>query len=156
MIPHGHVPAYLRDMFCAALEYGAAHESWWEWFGSENADRFLWRKRDGGRWSRLDAKARAAWVTGQLVHGTEMMPERILTLLDLEPEQTYAEIARRLRPQVAEGEASGKDAENGTEPPVALRIGIPRDLMDRLTTMSGKMGLSLDDAVRHAIAEWLS
>jgi hypothetical protein len=156
-ISRGRSAAYLRDMFCAALEYGAGHGTWWEWFASENADQFLWRERDGGRWSKLDARARAAWVTGQLVNSTEMIPERLRTLLDFEPGQTYADVARRLRAQVTDEQTSEEGAAGDSASPLAvLRAEIPRELMDRLTAMSARLGLSLDDAVQHAIAEWLS
>lgn len=156
-ISRGRSAAYLRDMFCEALEYGAAHGTWWEWFASENADQFLWRERDGGRWSKLDARARAAWVTGQLVNSTEIIPERICTLLDLEPGQTYADVARRLRAQVT-GEQPSEEgsAVDATSPLAVLRAEIPRELLDRLTAMSAQLGLSLDESVQHAIAEWLS
>jgi hypothetical protein len=156
-IPRGHSAAYVRDMFCEALEYGATHGAWWEWFASENSDQFLWRERDGGRWSKLDARARATWVAGQLVNSTEVIPEHILSLLDLEPGQTYANVARCLRAQVAEEEASGDGTTGDDASSLAiLRAEIPRELMDRLTAMSGQLGLSLDDAVRHAVTEWLN
>jgi hypothetical protein len=156
-IPRGHSAAYVRDMFCEALEYGAAHGAWWEWFASENADQFLWRERDGGRWSKLDARARAAWVADQLVNSTELMPEHMLSLLNLESGQTYADVARRLRTQLAEGEASEDGTTGDSASSLAiLRVEIPRELMDRLAAMSGQLSLSLDDAVRHAITEWLS
>ncbi len=154
-IPRGRSAAYLRDMFCAALEYGAAHGAWWEWFGTENADQFLWRERDGGRWSKLDAKARAAWVADQLVNSTEVVPERIVALLALEPGQTYAGLARRLRAQLSEGETGGDSSGGDADSIAMLRAEIPREMMDRLMRTCDQLGLSLNDAVRHAIAEWL-
>jgi hypothetical protein len=155
MIPRGHAAAYLRDMFCAALAYGESHESWWEWFGTENADQFLWRERDGGRWSKLDAKERAAWVAEQLANSIDVMPDHLLLLLGLESGQTYAEVARRLRAQMDPPEAEEERLIGDAGGQALLRVEISQELMDRLTAMSERMGFSLDDAVRHAIAEWL-
>jgi hypothetical protein len=153
--PYGRSAAYLRDMFCASLEYGATNGAWWEWYGTENADQFLWRERDGGRWSKLGTMERALWVAEQLLESVEEMPEHVLTLLGLEPGQTYGQVARRLYEQVARRESGTTDSPDTANASVTLRVEIPRDLMEQLTATSARMGVSLDDAVRYAIADWI-
>jgi len=158
MTDRHHVPAYLRDMFCAALEYGVVQGDgeWWEWFTTEDADRFQWRERDGGRWAHLDAKARAAWVTEQLLGSTAIMPEHVLTVLGFGPGQTYAVIARRVHGEVVGQETLAASASADDALSVRLYLTIPRALLDQVTAISDRMGLTLDDAVRHALTDWVS
>ena len=142
-------------MFCAALIYGAEHGQWWTWFITPHADEFLWRERDGGRWSTLDAQARAAWVTQQLLHSTAPMPEDVLALLHFAPGQTYGEVARRVQWEVSEEEAGGAPETTADETPRPLHVTIPRALLRQVELASDKLGITLDEAVQRALKDWV-
>jgi hypothetical protein len=94
-------------MSCAALIYTASEGAWWEWLTTTDVDQFLWRERRADEWQHRDARARAAWLADQLLSSTAVVPEQILARHDLELEQTYDAVARRLRPAVTTDEGSG-------------------------------------------------
>lgn len=151
-----HVPAYLRDMFCEALEYGASHERWWEWFVTEHADQFLWRQREGGEWSRLDGKGRARWLIHRLWDSSEIVPEPVLNLLGAAPCQTYAQVAQRLDREISEEPPVIGRGQASKEPMVPFHVNLPRALMDGLTLTSRQMGMTKAEVLRQVLAAWLS
>jgi hypothetical protein len=153
MSTQGHVPAWLRDMFCAALAYGASEGAWWEWFDTLDADQFLWRERRGGEWEHRNARARAVWVLDQLATSTAVVPASILALHHLEAGLTYADVARRLRPSVA-ADACERQPE-GAASMVPFRTCLPRGLLDALTRASAQTGMPREEIIRRALVAWL-
>ncbi len=110
----GHAPVYVRAMLCEAIEYGDQHTGWWEWFDTDAVKQFPWAEQETQRWSGLDARGRARWFTTHLWNCGDVVPAQYLTLLDLPPGMTYAQVIARLRGDLAEpagSSASGPHSE---------------------------------------------
>ncbi len=153
MVGARHTPAYVRNMLCAALEYGDAQGDWRAWLMTTQADQFLWREREGRDWRHLDREGRARWLTDRLWNSTEVVPARVLALLDPAPAQTYAEVVRRLQgTEALSGDERG-DAERALLP---LSVYLPRALVVRLRRASAQMEMTESDVVRQALEAWLS
>ena len=102
MIRSVHAPVYVRAMLCEAIEYGAQHLGWWEWFDTDAVKEYPWGEQETRRWSGLDAKGRARWFTTQLWNCGDIVPANYLAFLKLGPGLTYAQVVSLLRRDLAE------------------------------------------------------
>jgi len=105
-IRSGHAPAYVQAMLCEAIEYGADHLGWWEWFATDAVSGYPWEEQGTKRWQEMDARGRARWFTAQLWNCGDIVPPRYLALLKLAPGLSYAQIVARLRNDLAAPAAS--------------------------------------------------
>lgn len=92
-----HAPVFVRAMLCEAIVYGSRHDGWWEWFDTDEMDRYEWAGRATKRWAELDAKGRARWFTSQLWNCGDIVPAEYLSVLGLDPGMTYARVVSLLR-----------------------------------------------------------
>lgn len=152
----GHAAAYLREMFCEALAFGAEDGNWWEWFVTARADQFLGQQREGGDWCNLDAKQRAGWLMHRLWYNTEIVPENVLGLLNLPPGQTYAQVARRAHREISNGSAVFGRLPASTSSIPSSRPPILPGMTGRLTLASQRANMTNADVMRRARTAWLS
>ena len=101
-IRSGHAPVYVRAMLCEAIEYGAQHMAWWEWFGTDAIREYPWEQQDSKRWSDLGARERARWFTTQLWNCGDVVPANYLAMLKQPPGLTYAQVVSWLRRDLVE------------------------------------------------------
>ena len=111
MIRSVHAPVYVRAMLCEAIEYGAAHPGWWEWFDTDGVKEYPWGEQETRRWSGLDARGRARWFTTQLWNCGDIVPPNYLAFLNLGPGLTYAQVVSLLRRDLAEPAAISASGE---------------------------------------------
>jgi hypothetical protein len=98
----GHAPVYVRAMLCEAIEYGAGHAGWWEWFSTDATKQYPWEQQETKRWSDLDARGRARWFTTQLWNCGDIVPANYLAMLKQPPGLTYAQVVSWLRRDITE------------------------------------------------------
>lgn len=101
-IRSGHAPVYVRAMLCEAIEYGAQHMNWWEWFSTEAIKEYPWEQQDSKRWLDLGARERARWFTTQLWNCGDVVPANYLAMLKQSPGLTYAQVVSWLRRDLVE------------------------------------------------------
>ena len=101
-IRSGHAPVFVRAMLCDAIEYGAEHGAWWEWFDTEAVKGYPWEEQESKRWREMDARGRARWFTTQLWNCGDIVPHTYLGLINQAPGLTYAQVVSRLRQDVME------------------------------------------------------
>lgn len=111
-----HAPVFMRAMLCEAIEYGAGHGRWWEWFATDAVKQYPWAEQETKRWSDLDARGRARWFTTQLWNCTDVVPAQYLTFLQLAPGMTYAQVVSRLRGDLAERAGSSASGPHRARP----------------------------------------
>jgi hypothetical protein len=112
-IRSGHAPVYVRAMLCEAIEYGAQHTGWWEWFTTDATKQYPWEQQETKRWIELDARGRARWFTTQLWNCGDIVPANYLAMLKQPPGLTYAQVVSWLRRDIAERATASASGERG-------------------------------------------